>query len=93
MDIGRTADFDATSDRWLASASYLNVRSVTLSYTFPKVLASKAFMQDAQLYVSAENFLIKSARKGLNVQQNFSGISNNAFSLSKSIVLGISFTL
>ena len=93
MDIGRTADFDATSDRWLTSASFLNVRTVTLGYTVPKVMANKVFMQGAELYVSAENFLIKSARKGMNVQQNFSGISNNAFSLSKSIVLGISFTL
>ena len=93
MDIGRTSDFDATSDRWLTNASFLNVRTVSLGYTFPKALASKAFMRNAELYVSAENFLIKSARKGMNVQQNFSGVSNNAFSLSKSIVLGISFTL
>lgn len=93
MDIGRTADFDATSDRWLTSASYLNVRSVTLSYTFPKVLASRAFMQNAQVYVSGENFFIASHRKGMNVQQSFNGIANNAFSLSKSLVLGISFTL
>jgi TonB-linked SusC/RagA family outer membrane protein len=93
MDIGRGADFNATSDRWLTSASFLNIRTITLSYQFPKVLASKAFLQDAQLYVSGENFFIKSARKGMNVQQNFSGISNNAFSLSKSVVLGISFSL
>lgn len=93
MDNGRTSDFDATSDRWLASATFLNVRTVTLGYTIPKVIANKAFMQGAELYLSAENFLIKSARKGMNVQQNFSGVSNNAFSVSKSIVLGISFTL
>lgn len=93
MDIGRGADFNATSDRWLTSASYLNVRTVTLSYTFPKVLASRVFMQNAQVYVSGENFFIASNRKGLNVQQNFSGVANNSFSLSKSLVLGISFTL
>ncbi len=93
MDNGRTSDFDATSDRWLTSANFLNVRTVTLSYDFPKALATRAFMQNATVYVSAENFLIKSARPGMNVQQNFSGVSNNAFSLSKSIVLGISFSL
>ncbi|WP_373514466.1 SusC/RagA family TonB-linked outer membrane protein [Persicitalea sp.] len=93
MDEGRTGDFDATSDRWLIDGSYLNIRSVTLSYQFPKSLASKVFTQNLQLYVSAENFFLLSKRKGMNVQRDFSGITNNSYSPSKSMVMGISFTL
>ncbi len=93
MDNARTSDFDATSDRWLIDASYLNIRTVTLGYFLPKTIASKLFLQNAQIYVSGENFLIKSRRKGLNVQQSFNGISNNAFSSQKSLVMGISFSL
>ncbi len=93
MDAGRTADFDGASDRWLAGASYLNLRSVTLSYSLPNTLSRKLFLENAQFYVSAENYLILSRRKGMNVQQQFNGVTGNAFSPSKNIVLGISFTL
>jgi TonB-linked SusC/RagA family outer membrane protein len=93
MDVGRTGDFDGVSDRWLIDASYLNVRSITLNYGVPPRFASKAFLQNASVYVSAENFFIASRRKGMNVQQNFAGTTGNVFSLSKSIVTGISFTL
>ncbi|MBU1820462.1 MAG: TonB-dependent receptor, partial [Bacteroidetes bacterium] len=93
MDIGRTADFDAASDRWLIDASYLNIRSVTLSYALPKIFANKLFLQNAQIYVSGENFFIRSNRRGMNVQQNFAGTTGNVFSAAKSVVTGISFTL
>ncbi len=93
MDVGRTADFDAASDRWLIDASYLNIRSVTLSYELPKTIANKLFLGNAQIYVSGENFFILSRRKGMNVQQNFSGTTSNVFSSAKSIVTGISLTL
>jgi TonB-linked SusC/RagA family outer membrane protein len=93
MDAGRTADFDAQSDRWLTDASYLNIRSVMLSYEIPKLLARKVFLENAQVYVSGENFLILSRRQGMNVQQQFNGVTGNAFSPAKSLVLGVSFTL
>lgn len=93
MDAGRTADFDAQSDRWLTDASYLNIRSVTLSYFLPDKLARKVFMENAQVYVSGENFFILSRRQGMNVQQQFNGVTGNAFSPAKSLVLGVSFTL
>lgn len=93
MDVGRTADFDAASSRWLIDGSYLNVRTVTLSYTVPTTLARKAFLENAQVYVSGENFFILSRRKGMNVQQNFGGTTGNVFSSAKSLVVGLSFSL
>lgn len=93
MDAGRTADFNAQSDRWLIDASYLNVRSVTLSYAIPTVLARRLFLDNAQVYVSGENFFIVSRRQGMNVQQTFTGVTSNVFSPAKSLVLGINFTL
>ncbi|MFN3588613.1 MAG: SusC/RagA family TonB-linked outer membrane protein [Spirosomataceae bacterium] len=93
MDVARTADFDAASDRWLIDASYLNVRTVTLSYALPQTLAKKSFLENAQIYVSGENFIILSRRKGMNVQQGFDGVTGNVFSAAKSLVTGISFSL
>jgi len=93
MDAGRTADFNGASDRWLIDASYLNVRSVTLSYTIPKMIAQKLYLENAQVYVSGENFFIKSRRSGMNVQQNFAGTTDNVYSSAKAVVMGISFSL
>ncbi|CCH52501.1 TonB-dependent receptor plug [Fibrisoma limi BUZ 3] len=93
MDAGRTADFDAASSRWLIDGSYLNIRTVTLSYGLPSTLARKLFLNNAQVYVSGENFLILSRRKGMNAQQNFGGTTGNVFSSAKSLVLGLSLTL
>jgi hypothetical protein len=89
MDNGRTADFNAASTRWLTDASYFNVRTVTLSYTLPSKLFGKPIFQSAQVYISGENFVILSARKGMNVQQNFGGTTDNVFSSAKSLVTGV----
>lgn len=93
LDVGRTADFDATSSRWIIDGSYLNVRTVTLSYQVPTTVARKAFLENAQVYISGENFFIQSRRKGMNVQQNFGGTTGNVFSSAKSLVVGLSFSL
>ena len=93
MDNGRTADFDAASDRWLIDGSFMNIRTVTLSYRIPKSFMSKLKIDNAQVYVSGENFLMLSRRSGMNVQQNFGGTTSNVYSPAKSLVLGISFSL
>jgi hypothetical protein len=93
MDNGRTADFDAASDRWLIDGSYMNVRSVTLSYNLPKTLSRKLKMDNAQVYLSGENFIMLSKRSGMNVQQNFGGTTSNVYSPAKSLVIGLSFSL
>jgi len=93
MDAGRTADFDAASDRWLIDASFMNIRTVTLSYRLPKSVLSRLKIDNAQVYVSGENFLMLSRRKGMNVQQNFGGTTSNVYSPAKSLVLGLSFSL
>jgi TonB-linked SusC/RagA family outer membrane protein len=93
MDAGRTTDFNAASDRWLIDASYLNIRSITLSYALPKLIAQKLYLENAQVYISGENFFIKSRRSGMNVQQNFAGTTGNVYSAAKAVVMGISFSL
>lgn len=93
MDDGRTADYNGASDRWLIDASFLNLRSVTLSYDIPKNWASKAFLNRAQVYISGENLMFLSKRDGMNVQQNYGGTTSNVYSPARSVVFGASLTL
>jgi TonB-linked SusC/RagA family outer membrane protein len=93
MDDGRTADYNAQSDRWLIDASYLNLRAVTLSYDLPRVWANKVFLSNAQFYISGENLVFKSKRKGMNVQESYAGTTSNVYSPARSLVFGASITL
>jgi len=64
-----------------------------LGYMIPKSIAQKIHLENAQVYLSGENFFMLSRRSGMNVQQNFGGTTSNVYSPSKSVVLGISFSL
>jgi hypothetical protein len=93
MDAGRGTDHNAQSSRWLTDASYFNIRSFTVQYSLPKSLASKVRMNGAQFFVSAENVLFNSKRKGMNNQQAFSGVTSNAYPPAKVITAGLTLNL
>ncbi len=93
LDAGRTTDFNATSSRWLVDASYINIRSVNLSYTLPKFIVSKLQINSGQFFVSAENAAFFSKRKGLNNQQAFSGVTFNAYPPARIITAGLTLNL
>lgn len=43
------------SDRYLSDASYMRIKNVTLSYTFPKHLIQKVLLSNLKAFVSVEN--------------------------------------
>lgn len=89
MDANRTTDFDATSDRWLVDASHVNLRQINFSYSLPAHLHERLNISGAQLYLSAENLLYFNARRGMDIQQNFSGTTSNVYTPSKVLTLGL----
>ncbi|HLT93548.1 MAG TPA: TonB-dependent receptor, partial [Membranihabitans sp.] len=46
-----------TSSTWIFDASYLRVRNVTLSYTFPRALMNKLTLGGLRLYLSGQNVM------------------------------------
>ena len=55
MDPTQTANFNATSDRWLVDGSYLNLKRINLAYGLPSDVLKKLGVSTAQIYTSAEN--------------------------------------
>jgi TonB-linked SusC/RagA family outer membrane protein len=92
-DNGRTTDFGATSSRWLVDASYLNIRTLGITYNISKALASKFRVANGQFFVSAENIAFFSKRKGLNNQQAFSGVTSNSYPPARVVTVGVSLNL
>jgi hypothetical protein len=89
MDNSKGGVFDAQSSRWLTDASFLNVRSITLSYQLPKFIISKMQAQNASVYIGAENVFLFSKRKGMNVNQAFTGVTSNVYTPARIITGGI----
>ncbi|MDE7410921.1 MAG: SusC/RagA family TonB-linked outer membrane protein, partial [Paramuribaculum sp.] len=59
-------DFTVSSDRFLTSASYLNLQNISLGYTLPTSLVSKLTLQKVRLYLTCENVWLWSARQGFD---------------------------
>ena len=80
----------ATSDFFLISSNYLNIRSVTLSYDFPKSLMDNWGMEGLNVFVTGENLYMLTARKGMNPTYNFAG-TQSVFDYipSRSIIVGL----
>ena len=76
---GMEADLNATSSRWLTSASYLILKNINLSYQLPKELVRKAGIENVMLTLTCENLFTLTSRKGMNPQQNFAGTQSATF--------------
>ena len=79
----------ATSDFFLTSSDYLNIRNVTLSYEFPKAMIEKWGLGQLRVFATGENLYMFTARKGLNPAFNVQGTQSVfAYSPSRSIIFG-----
>ena len=79
-----------TSDRFLASAAYLNFQSFAVGYTLPKQLTSKLSLDKVRVYVTGENLCFWSARKGLDPRYDYGATESlTPYSLMRTIMGGI----
>jgi len=83
------SDYPNFSTLWQRDASYLNLRSVNLSYSFPSNIAQRLGTQNLMMYVSAENLYMFSDLKGMNVQHSFAGVTDNTYSAARTVVVGL----
>mgnify|MGYP006287401511 CR=1 FL=1 len=80
----------ATSDYFLISSNYLNIRNVTLSYDFPSQMLRSWGLGQLTAFVTGENLHMFTARKGMNPTYNFSGTSSVfAYAPSRSVIIGL----
>ena len=66
----------AVSDRFLTSASYLNIQNITLGYTLPKRITRKFLVENLRIYLACDNVWYWSKRLGLDPRQSINGITN-----------------
>ena len=82
-----------TSDRFLTSASYLNIQNAQIGYTLPARITSKMHISRLRLYVACDNIWYLSCRKGLDPRQTVTGSTNGTkTSPVRTISGGINFS-
>lgn len=82
-------NINQNSTRFLTKSDYLNLRTVTLSYTLPKTLLSAINIKSVRFNLSAENLFMLKARQGLNPQGNYKGITYNEYLPARNFTLGL----
>lgn len=88
LEAGRTTDLSGQSTRFLTSASYLNLNTVTLGYTLPEHILNSIGINELYLFASGENLGLLSARKGMDVVGNFNGTVSNSYTHNRVITFG-----
>lgn len=91
-DVGRSVDFTGTSDYWLTDGTSLNLRNISLSYSFPSSFLKKAKIQGMQIFMNAENLALWNKRKGMDGLGDFSGVTGNTYSFYRNFVGGLNLT-
>lgn len=93
MDNSQSTNFNTSYvDRWLASGSYLNLKTVSLSYNLPAFSISQLHLSSARLYLTAENLFMKSARKGLDPSRAFTGVISYGYDPARIVTFGASLS-
>lgn len=76
------------STRFLTSSSFLSLNNIRVGYTFPKKWMEKIKINSLNIYVSADNLAIWSARKGYNPMSDFAATTDSYQYTPLSTIMG-----
>ena len=79
------------SDRFVENGSYLRLKNITLSYTFPEQWLQKAQIENARLSLSCENVATITGYSGFDPEVGINGIDQNRYPISRTFSLGLNF--
>lgn len=79
------------SDRFVENGSYLRLKNITLSYTFPKQWLQKTSFENARLSLSCENVATITGYSGFDPEVGINGIDQNRYPISRTFSLGLNF--
>lgn len=81
------------STRFVEDGSYLRVKSVMFSYTFPDDLFGKKYFKNAKVYISGQNLLTITNYSGFDPEVAASGIDNNFYPVTSTVSVGLNVGL
>ena len=89
MDNSATTNFNAVSDRWLVSSSFVSLKNISVSYNFKPSILKNLNVKGLKVYAMGENLALFTARKGLDPTQNFNGEILNKVGFNRVVTAGL----
>lgn len=90
---------ETLSSQFVEDGSYITLKTLSLGYSIPSNLISKAGIDSFRVYLNAENLFILTNYKGFDPESTASGgsdldlgIDYNAYPINRSFSLGVNFT-
>ncbi|MCQ2134708.1 MAG: TonB-dependent receptor [Bacteroidales bacterium] len=85
---------DTFSDKYLYDNTFVRLRNVTLGYSFPRTLLSKANIDQLRVFVQGDNLMTfgSAAKRGTDPEQSISGTTSNRFPTTKNVTFGVQVT-
>lgn len=86
------------SDRWLEDGSFLRLRSLTLSYTFPEKISRRLAMKSLRVYFQGDNLWLATPYSGWdpevsnNLDPRFMGVDNFSVPQPRMFCFGLNVT-
>ena len=87
-----TNNWTSYSTRFLQNNSYMRLKNLTLSYTLPKQLVSKASLSNVQVFVQSDNLFTIHRNQGLDPEQGITGLTYYRYPAMRSFTGGINVT-
>lgn len=82
-------NWTSTSTRFLYSASYARLKTLSLGYNLPAALLQKASLKQVKVYVSAENLFTIYGHQGMDPEQAVDGTTYFQYPAMKTISVGL----
>jgi TonB-linked SusC/RagA family outer membrane protein len=79
------------SDRYVENGSYIRLKTLSLSYNFPKSWLKVLTVQNARLTLSCENVFTITKYSGFDPEVDINGIDLSRYPISRTFNLGINF--
>lgn len=93
LDFSRNDRTNGTSTRFLQDGSYLVIKNIALGYKLPKSLLSRLDLSSVSVNVAVENLATFTKLQGMNPQQAFNGVHDNAYVTPRTVSFGINIGL
>lgn len=89
LQTSASSSWTSSSTRFLVNNSYLRLKNLMLSYTFPQAMMKKISLSNLQLFVQGDNLLTFNKNQGLDPEQGISGVTYYRYPAMRSFTGGI----
>lgn len=91
--IGGNKNSSSASTRWIESNDYIRLRNITLGYSLPKSIISRASFSNVRVFITGTNLITITKYRGLDPETSLGGNDVAKYPVNKTITFGVDISL